>query len=218
MPNTPNYQLRYPAPSAPANVPVDVQNLATDVDTQLKAVNDALAARITTLESQMAGISQPHPGDFLVSGVHTAPAGYLACDGSAVLRSAYPGLFAAIGTDWGAGDGSTTFNLPDIQGRTLVGKAGAGGHPDVITLGSRDGTPLANRRPKHRHTVNDPGHTHAGRFFQDSVAGGIENAVPSGGNDDMRTIPIATTGITIGTATDNLDSEPYAVVNVFVKT
>jgi microcystin-dependent protein len=216
VPTTPNYQLRYPAPSAPANVPVDVQNLATDVDNELKAVTDPLAARISTLETQMAAVAQPHAGDYLVSGAHTPPAGYLLCDGSAVLRSQYAALFAAIGTDWGAGDGSTTFNLPDLQGRVMVGRAGAGGHADVATLGARDGTALANRRPKHRHTVNDPGHTHGGSYFRDQAGPGYTEY--GQGNNLMTAIPVATTGITIGAPTDNLDSAPYGVVNVFVKT
>ena len=55
----------------------------------------------------------------------TVPAGYLECDGSAVSRTAYAELFAAIGTAWGAGDGSTTFNVPDMRGRAAIG-AGTG--------------------------------------------------------------------------------------------
>lgn len=55
----------------------------------------------------------------------SAPSGYLTCDGSAVSRSTYSALFSAIGTTWGAGDGSTTFNLPDLRGAFL---RGAGSH------------------------------------------------------------------------------------------
>ena len=51
----------------------------------------------------------------------TPPAGWLTCDGSAVSRKKYSTLFAAIGTNWGAGDGSTTFNLPPLTNRFLVG-------------------------------------------------------------------------------------------------
>lgn len=54
----------------------------------------------------------------------TAPAGTLLCDGAAVSRTTYARLFAAIGTTWGTGDGSTTFNLPNLGGRTLIGKNG----------------------------------------------------------------------------------------------
>lgn len=51
----------------------------------------------------------------------TAPDGFLACDGAAVSRTTYAALFAAIGTTWGAGDGSTTFNLPDLRESVEVG-------------------------------------------------------------------------------------------------
>jgi phage-related tail fiber protein len=60
-----------------------------------------------------------------------APYGYIICDGSAVLRTDYPALFAAIGTTHGAGNGTTTFNLPDYRGRFLRGVDGlAGLDPD----------------------------------------------------------------------------------------
>lgn len=56
-----------------------------------------------------------------------APTGYLLCDGSAVSRSTYAALFTAIGTVWGAGDGTTTFNLPDMRGRVAAGRDDMGG-------------------------------------------------------------------------------------------
>lgn len=56
----------------------------------------------------------------------TVPAGYLLCDGAAVSRTMYPDLFSVIGTTYGAGDGSTTFNLPDLMGRFIEGSAAAG--------------------------------------------------------------------------------------------
>lgn len=51
----------------------------------------------------------------------SAPSGWLLCDGSAVSRTTYADLFTAIGTSYGVGDGSTTFNLPDLRGRVPVG-------------------------------------------------------------------------------------------------
>jgi len=54
----------------------------------------------------------------------TAPSGWLLCDGSAISRTTYSGLFSAIGTAHGTGDGSTTFRLPDFRGRFLRGVDG----------------------------------------------------------------------------------------------
>ena len=57
----------------------------------------------------------------------TAPAGALFCYGQTVSRTTYAGLFAVIGTTYGVGDGSTTFNLPDLRGRVAAGKSDMGG-------------------------------------------------------------------------------------------
>lgn len=54
----------------------------------------------------------------------TAPFGTLICNGAAISRAAYPELFEAIGTTWGAGDGSSTFNIPDLRGYFLRGVGG----------------------------------------------------------------------------------------------
>ena len=69
----------------------------------------------------------------------TPPANTLACDGSAVSRTTYPELFAAIGTTWGAGDGSTTFNLPDLRGMFVRGTGG-----NAAALGVEQGDAIRN--------------------------------------------------------------------------
>lgn len=74
----------------------------------------------------------------------TPPAGWLVLNGQAVSRTLYPALFALIGTAYGAGDGSTTFNLPDMQGRSAVG---LGTHADVNAIGDADANAVADRRP-----------------------------------------------------------------------
>lgn len=66
----------------------------------------------------------------------TAPLGWLVCDGAAVSRSAYPVLWAAIGTTFGAGDGSTTFTLPDLRGEFIRGLDGGRGVDAGRVLGS----------------------------------------------------------------------------------
>jgi microcystin-dependent protein len=61
-------------------------------------------------------------GFMLPSALAAVPAGWLLCDGSAVSRTTYALLFAAISTQFGVGNGSTTFNVPNIKGRTIVGQ------------------------------------------------------------------------------------------------
>lgn len=77
-------------------------------------VDDAIDAGLATVASVPTGSVHA----FAMS---AAPTGYLKCDGSAVSRATYGPLFAAIGTSFGAGDGSTTFNLPDLRGEFVRG-------------------------------------------------------------------------------------------------
>lgn len=65
-------------------------------------------------------------GAIIAYGANSVPTGYLACDGSAVSRTTYAALFAIVGTTWGAGDGSTTFNVPNLNRATLMGSGGSG--------------------------------------------------------------------------------------------
>lgn len=70
-------------------------------------------------------VSSVPTGTILANASATLPFGYLLCDGSAVSRTTYAQLFTALSTTWGAGDGSTTFNVPDLRSRVLIG-AGTG--------------------------------------------------------------------------------------------
>jgi len=103
------------------------------------------------------------PGSIQLFAASTPPGGWLACDGSAVSRTTYARLFAAIGTTWGVGDGSTTFNLPDLRGRAPVG-AGSGAGLTARTLadtgGAEDHTLSETNLAAHTHT--GPSHTHSG--------------------------------------------------------
>lgn len=97
----------------------------------------------------------------------SVPAGYLECDGSAVSRTTYSALFAVIGTTWGVGDGSTTFNIPNMERRTAIGRNGTATDGPANTVGSTGGaqtvTLTVAQMPTHTHTVTDPGHTHLGQ-------------------------------------------------------
>lgn len=92
--------------------------------------------------------------DFAGSG--SAPAGFILCDGSAVSRTIYSKLFAAISTTWGVGDGTTTFNVPDFRRRVSMGSGGTGTAVIANTVGSNGGeesTALTS--------ANNGPHTHA---------------------------------------------------------
>lgn len=96
-----------------------------------------------------------------------APAGWLLCYGQAVSRETYAPLFAVIGDTFGVGDGSTTFNLPDMRGRFPLGKDNMGGssanrvtNTDADTLGGADGDETKDLA--HTHTVSPPVETGTG--------------------------------------------------------
>jgi microcystin-dependent protein len=74
-------------------------------------------------------------GGMMMWGTATAPTGWLKCDGSAVSRTTYANLFAVIGTTFGSGDGSTTFNLPNLSGRFPLG-VGTASNPALAGTGS----------------------------------------------------------------------------------
>jgi microcystin-dependent protein len=75
--------------------------------------------------------------------MNTAPAGWLECNGAIVSRTTYAALFAAIGTTWGAGDGSTTFQLPEMRGRYRA-MAGTDGTSGSKTFGQKLGDAIRN--------------------------------------------------------------------------
>jgi microcystin-dependent protein len=104
----------------------------------------------------------------------TSPAGWELCYGQAISRTTYAGLFTTIGTTYGSGDGSTTFNLPDLRGRVVAGEDDMGGTAASrltaagsgitgTTLGATGGTETHTlttaQMPSHTHTQD--AHSHA---------------------------------------------------------
>jgi microcystin-dependent protein len=90
------------------------------------------AYRIMRPGAERTGVVKPFAGS-------TVPGGYLLCFGQAIGRAAYAGLFNTIGTAFGTGDGSTTFNLPDLRGRVAAGKDDMGGSAANRITGSGSG-------------------------------------------------------------------------------
>ena len=82
------------------------------------------------------------------------PEGWLLCDGTPILRADYPGLFAVIGETFGAGNGITTFNLPDLRGRAPIGAGQGAGLSDRqlgTTIGAETHTLSISELPSHTH-------------------------------------------------------------------
>ena len=95
-------------------------------------------------------------GSIVMFAGSVAPQGWLLCDGSAVSRSQYSALFDIVDTTYGEGDGSTTFNLPDLRGRVMIGASDS--HP-VASIGGEETHSLTeNELPQHSHVVGQHGH------------------------------------------------------------
>lgn len=138
------------------------------------------------------------------------PDGFLLCDGTAVSRVNYPNLFSVIGVAWGIGDGSTTFNLPNLIDRTTLGSTSGG----VGTTGGADSATLdVANLPAHNHGITDPGHTHAvtdpqhthaitdpGHVHTSLIANSINTTGANVGATQAGNTGSATTGITVNPA------------------
>ena len=149
-----------------------------------------------------------------------APTGYLLCTGGLVSRTTYAALFAVIGTTFGAGDGSTTFSLPDYRNRFPVG---AGSTYNVAaTGGSADAVTVA-----HTHTassaVTDPGHNHSlpiQNFPGNGFISGGGNAWGTGSGNTgsaVTSITVATTVASAGVSGTNANLPPYLGIYFIIK-
>lgn len=125
-------------------------------------------------------------GTVLEFAASTPPSGYLLCNGSAVSRTTYAALFSLISTTFGAGDGSTTFNLPDRRGVTARGVDSGRGLDAGRTLGSYQADAFGSHGhgvndPWHGHLVNDSGHGHGVNDPGHGHYLNINNTGPTGG-------------------------------------
>lgn len=105
--------------TAHINAPDPHPVYATDNDLATHQ-HDTIYVKLNANSTVPPGVVNPFAGT-------TAPPGWLLCYGQAVSRSTYSGLFNVIGTTYGTGDGSSTFNVPDLRGRTPIGKDNMGG-------------------------------------------------------------------------------------------
>lgn len=183
-------------------------------------------------------------GTIIDYGGAAAPSGFLSCNGAAISRTTYAALFSAIGTTWGSGDGSTTFNLPDLRRRATIGVGGTALAGPANTLGAVGGEEMhslsSSEMPVHNHTVNvsdpghghgvaDPTHSHAGNFMRTDLGGGNFGGGPT--PFGISSTPAASTGISVNAAATGISAttvtaggggshnnmQPSAVVNKIIK-
>jgi microcystin-dependent protein len=149
----------------------------------------------------------------------SAPSGWLLCYGQAVSRTTYAALFAIVSTTYGAGDGSTTFNLPDLRGRSAFGVDNMGGTAaNRVTSGGSGitGTTLGASGGTETHTLTTaqmPSHTHT-TTASASSAGAISGSCPS--NVVVYGAGTATSSVGGGGAHQNMS--PAIMLNYIIKT
>jgi microcystin-dependent protein len=160
-----------------------------------------------------AGIVSPYAGS-------AAPAGYLLCDGSAISRTGYAKLFAAISTAYGTGDGSTTFNLPDLRGRVAAGLDNMGGtDAGRLSLANTLGTTAGAQT--HTLTTDEiPAHNHneAYTYYQPNFSNatvGDQNPVASAPGGESGSVSRTDDNRGGGGAHNNM--QPTILLNYIIK-
>jgi len=153
----------------------------------------------------------------------TNPDGWLTCDGTAISRSTYADLFNVIGTSYGAGNGTTTFNLPDFRGKTSIGD-GTGTGLTARSIGDSVGTETqtltVNNLASHVHTI---AHTH-NILAKNNSAAGISNRLMrgstlSGADQNVTTdaiVPTPDSG-SAGSGTAHNNMQPSLVARKIIK-
>jgi microcystin-dependent protein len=190
------------------------------IASNVTATTQAAGTNNTTVATTAFVLTNGAPtGGIMMWGTGTAPTGWLLCAGAAVSRSTYSALFAIIGTTFGVGDGSTTFNLPNYTNRmpygTTVGTTGGSATTTLITA----------NLPSHTHSITDPGHAHVEQYNGGTAGsgGGMSNSgVSLGDTASSASTATATTGITAtdatGSGTAATTISPYLGINFIIKT
>jgi len=150
-------------------------------------------------------------GSVFAMATSTVPSGYLECNGAAVSRTTYADLFASIGTTWGNGDGTTTFNLPQLRGEFIRGWDNGRG----VDSGRAFGSSQSEMIGPHNHSITDPGHFHQVNinvYQQGSGPNASTDMANRAGNTQSST---STTGITINN-NSGTENRPRNVAMMYV--
>lgn len=147
----------------------------TDYDVGVAAQTVALTRIVDNISVLPVGMVSPYAGT-------AAPSGWLICDGTAVSRDTYANLFTVIGTTYGSGNGTSTFNVPDLRQRFPLGKAASG---TGATLGGTGGTISHTHAHSHGASVSitdAADHDHSFSGTSGTPASGNAAATGSGNN------------------------------------
>jgi microcystin-dependent protein len=200
---------------ATASVTLDLNNKAVGVGKlHERGALDVGGDTYVTGEIYHHGGSVLEPvGSVVAYAGSAAPSGWLICNGQAVSRSTYAALFAVLGTSYGAGDGSSTFNLPDVRGRSIFGVNAA--DSDFSARGKTGGAkthtltvaemPPHDHRQRHNATDFAPGSGQA-------IAGMTSQGFGSTPGSNANQLTAASGG---GAAHNNMP--PFVTLNVIIK-
>jgi microcystin-dependent protein len=166
-----NDEVVTPAKLNSAATPV-VSNIVTADIVDANVTTAKIANGAVTQEKLNSSVTLVPTGAIMPFAMNTAPSGWLAANGSAVSRTDFAALFAAIGTTYGAGNGSTTFTLPDLRGYFV---RGSGTNSDGVAAGTFGA--------KQEDGVIS--HTHSGTTGNDSPDHTHQNVGPSSGQNQM---------------------------------
>ena len=183
---------------------------------------------VTAAKLDSAAVSVLMPTASLMPYAGTsAPTGYFLCDGSAKSRTTHSALFGIIGTTYGVGDGSTTFNIPDLRGRVIAGQDDMGGtsanrltNPSS-TINGINGDILGNTGGSEEHllTAAQSGlrsHNHSISSSTLTGSGGPDPRVSSVGSNTGAANNITSSGIDASSAHNNV--QPTIILNYIIKT
>ena len=203
--------------------------LTTRVSTAEGDIN-ALEVRMTDAEAdivalQAAIVAPPDNrflGEMINRAANTAPsASWMLCDGAAISRTTYATLFALIGTSYGAGNGSTTFNIPSFKGRTTRGYDSGDATFDAFVTGGANTVALVeNNIPEHTHTFTAANQdTGVNSVQTDGTSSGFVRTGDSAGTftQDIKVSVTGTTDVNVTTEAAVDIKNPYLVVFTFIK-
>ena len=227
---------------------IDTANIADDAITQAKIADNAVGAdqisgnSVSASEINVSGngtsgqyLSADGDGSFtfatlptaFVSGMlmpyagASAPSGWLLCYGQAISRSTYADLFTALGTTYGVGNGSSTFNLPDLRGRTIAGQDDMGGASannltdqtagiDGDTLGAVGGTETQGLS-----VAQLPSHSHG--TVVTGVTPSFKTNTGDGGASVVQSIRVSSGATSTGSGAEHNNVQPTIILNYIIK-